>query len=181
MSELIADLPYRITASDGREFYVSVAGEPRPDGEWEGWLEYVPLGEAEPLLTPTETTQPSRAALIHWAGVLSSTYVEGAFERAASATTEALRSRVVAQREAAEIAAAATEWDVPDPFVLIQMGADNMRARLGALPRTLLLQMIASYGLNPAGKSLAWLSHHQLITFILTATEAQILAGRRSA
>ena len=45
MSELIADLPYRITDTNGEEFYVSVAGEPRVDGRWDGWLEYVPLDD----------------------------------------------------------------------------------------------------------------------------------------
>jgi hypothetical protein len=36
MAELVADLPSRVIDSEGREFYVSVVGNPRVDGEWEG-------------------------------------------------------------------------------------------------------------------------------------------------
>lgn len=35
------------------------------------------------------------------------------------------------------------------------------------------------HDLNPARVSLAWLSDTQLVTFIVTATEAQALQGRR--
>jgi hypothetical protein len=44
--------------------------------------------------------------------------------------------------------------------------------------RAELLTIISSHNLNPAGVSLVRLSTSQLITFIVTATEAQILQGR---
>ena len=67
MSEIILDLPYRVIGTSGEEHYVSVAGDQRPDGQWEAWLEYVPIDESIPLLTPTETTQTSRSGLVRWA------------------------------------------------------------------------------------------------------------------
>src|SRR5688572_27640870 len=180
MSEIIADLPYIMTDGAGREYYVSVAGDRRADGEWEGWLEYVPLDESDALITPTETTQSNRAALEHWASVLTDTYVQGAFARAVTATAVAAQSRVVATRldRAAAVAASA---DLPDPFQLFTQARETMRARLSAWPRAILLNIIAASNLNPAGKSLAWLSDRQLVTFIVTAVEAQLSAGRRSA
>jgi hypothetical protein len=178
MSELIADLPYRITDTSGEEFYVSVAGEPRLDGRWEGWLEYVPLDESEPLLTPVETTQSTRAALVHWAEALTDTYVQGAFERAVEATPDIMAGRVVA-RPIPHVVPTVPVTDLPDPFQLFEGDRATMRARLSALPRPMLLEMIATFGLNPAGKSLSWLRDHQLVTFIVTAVEAQILSGRR--
>ena len=75
MPEIIEHLPYIITGVQGREYYVSVAGNRRADGEWEGWLEYVPLDESDAFITPTETTQSNRRALQHWAEALTETYV----------------------------------------------------------------------------------------------------------
>ena len=179
MAELVADLPSRVIDSEGREFYVSVVGNPRLDGEWEGWLEYVPLDESEVLLTRIETTQSNRAALERWAAALTDIYVEGAFQRAVAATPNLLGSHVVARRaDVAAIESATT--DLPDPFELIQLGTDRMRARLNALPRVTLLSIIAASGLNPAGKSLTWLSDRQLVTFIVTATEVQTRQARRT-
>ena len=68
MIELVADLPYRVVDAAGAEYYASVAGEQRPDGVWEAWLKYVPTDESDALVTPTETTQSSRADVLRWAG-----------------------------------------------------------------------------------------------------------------
>jgi hypothetical protein len=179
-SELIADLPYRVVDGAGQEFYVSVAGEPRDDGRWDAWLEYVPLDDAPPLLTPTETTQPNRAAIVRWADTLSDIYVEGAFERAGATAADVLPVRRASRRVADNAAATrAAREDLPDPFGLFEAGPATMRARLGALPRSTLLDVIAAFDLNPAGKRLGWLSQHQLVTFIVTAVDAQTAARKR--
>jgi hypothetical protein len=178
MSELIADLPYGITNTNGDEFYVSVAGEPRVDGRWDGWLEYVPLDDSEPLLTPTETTQATRAALAYWAEALTRTYVQGAFDRAVRATPDITMRGV--DRAIPGVVATTPVTELPDPFQLFATGAATMRARLSTLPRSALLDVVAEFGLNPAGKSLSWLTDHQLVTFIVTAVEAQLRSGRPS-
>jgi hypothetical protein len=177
MSELIADLPFRVINNDGREFYVSVVGDPRPDGEWEGWLEYVPLDDTDVLVTRIETTQSNRASLEHWADALTETYVQGAFHRGVPATADPLLARLVARRaDPAAVMRATVE--LPDPFQLFELGSERMRARLSALPRSILLEIVTAFELNPAGKSLAWLSDRQLVTFIVTATEVQLRQGR---
>jgi hypothetical protein len=61
---------------------VRVYGQPRTDGTWAGWLEFVAVGAPIVLRTGTETTQSDRAALVYWAGGLEPTYLEGAFARA---------------------------------------------------------------------------------------------------
>lgn len=177
-AEPIIDLPFRVLDSAGQEYYVSVAGEQRADGRWEGWLEYVPFDESDAFLTPTETTQSSRGALEQWAKGLEKTYVQGAFARAVAATTAAISARLVARRSPTPALVAPTE--VPDPFEWFRAGATNLRVRLAALTRPRLLEIIATHDLNPAGKSLAWLSDAQLVTFIVTAVEAQIRMGKRS-
>ena len=50
---------------------------------------------------------------------------------------------------------------------------------LQPLTRAELLTIIDLHNLNPARLSLARLSTSQLITFIATATEAQVLQGRQ--
>jgi hypothetical protein len=178
VSEIVNHLPYTVTDTHGREYYVSVAGNRRADGEWEGWLEFVPLDESDALITPTETTQANRVALQHWAEVLTETYVQGAFARAVSTAAARTQPRVVARR-VDQAAIVAGTVDLPDPFRLFAEGRETMRARLNAWPRATLLNIITASTLNPAGKSLAWLSDQQLVTFILTAVEAQLSAGRR--
>lgn len=60
MTELLADLDHRVVdGATSREYFVNVVGEQMSDGTWEGWLEFVPLDDTEPVLTRTETRQ-------HW-------------------------------------------------------------------------------------------------------------------
>src|SRR5688572_12739810 len=83
MPELIADLDVSIVDPGTREeYFANVVGEPRADGTWEAWLEFVPLTDDVPLVTGTETYQPSRADLLRWAEQLSDVFVQGAFNRA---------------------------------------------------------------------------------------------------
>jgi hypothetical protein len=177
MSELITELDYRVVDNKGSEYYVSVAAEMTADGRWEAWLEFVPLDDSDVLLTPTETHQATRAAVEHWAAALSQVYVESAFSRAMPAATVPTSTRVVARVIAPDTAVSAPTH--LDPFALMTQGKAVLRAALRPLSRAQLLAVISTYGLNPAGKSLAWLTHAQLVTFIATAVEAQLLLRRR--
>jgi hypothetical protein len=181
MSEVIAELPYRVVGADETCYYISVAADQRLDGHWEAWLEYVPDDESDVLLTGTETTQSSRDDLVHWAEALTETYVQGAFARA-MAVTEGIPTRLAARRASVEVVEAGREVaraDLVDPFELFDEGPVHMRAVLRSLSRSTLLGIIDVYGLNPAKKSLAWLSQPQLVTFIVTAVDVQLASGKR--
>ena len=103
--------------------------------------------------------------------------IQGAFHRGVPATADPLLARLVARRaDPAAVMRATVE--LPDPFQLFELGSERMRARLSALPRSILLEIVTAFELNPAGKSLAWLSDRQLVTFIVTATEVQLRQGR---
>jgi hypothetical protein len=80
--ELIMEFVEQVTTADGTRYVVRVYGQPRTDGTWVGWLEFVAVGAAIVLRTGTETTQSNRAALAYWAGGLEPTYLQGAFARA---------------------------------------------------------------------------------------------------
>ena len=181
MTELIADLPYRVIGSSGLDYYPSVVAERRPDGQWEAWLEYVSDDELDALLTDTETTQASREDVVRWAAALTATYVQGAFARAVTASV-GIPSRLMASRVPVENTEPLPvgDGDVPDPFALFAGGSIHLRAALQPLSRSTLLATIDVHGLNPARKSLAWLTQPQLVTFIVTAVEVQVRRGKRS-
>ncbi len=64
-------------------YVVWICGAERPDGTWEGWLEFQPTEITQPALrTDQETSQPNRAALEYWAEGLEPIYLEGALARA---------------------------------------------------------------------------------------------------
>ena len=174
MAEVIANLDYTVIDRSGREYYVNVAGETTADAQWEAWLEFVPLDDTDPLLTDTETTQHTRSAVAHWASTLSETYIQGAFDRATLDEARRIARTASLVYDEVPLASAA----VIDPFESIRLGQDVLRTQLLPLTRAELLTVISSHNLNPAGVSLVRLSTSQLITFIVTAAEAQILQGR---
>jgi hypothetical protein len=60
-----------------------ICGEERPDGTWEGWIEFHPDAADKPVLTTDEeTSQPNLAALEYWADGLQPIYLDGALARA---------------------------------------------------------------------------------------------------
>ena len=73
----------RVQDTLGNVYEVLIYGEPRLDGTWEGWLEFIPLSPGlSSLRTDRETTQPDLPALEYWATGLEPMYLAGAFERA---------------------------------------------------------------------------------------------------
>jgi hypothetical protein len=77
----------RVQDTLGNLYEVLVYGEPRLDGTWEGWLEFVPISAGlSSLRTERETTQPDLSALEYWATGLEPMYLAGAFQRAQSGT-----------------------------------------------------------------------------------------------
>ena len=73
----------RVQDTLGNLYEVLIYGEPRLDGTWEGWLEFIPLSSGlSSLRTDRETTQPDLPALEYWATGLEPMYLAGAFERA---------------------------------------------------------------------------------------------------
>ena len=59
-----------------------VYAEPRDDGRWLGWLQFVAAGTHRTLRTDRETTQAGIAAVAYWAAGLQPVYLEGALARA---------------------------------------------------------------------------------------------------
>jgi hypothetical protein len=80
--QLIRQHSERVLDTLGNLYDVFIYGEPRLDGTWEGWIEFVPVDlTLSPRRTERETTQPDLPALEYWATGLEPLYLAGAFER----------------------------------------------------------------------------------------------------
>ena len=67
-----------VSSTGGREYTVTVYGQMRDDGRWEGFLEFAPttMGIGRVVRTPVQTTQSSVRQLLYWASGLSRTNLE---------------------------------------------------------------------------------------------------------
>src|SRR5687768_3333370 len=82
MTEVIAEYENSVDASDGSVWAARACGRPH-DGKWEAWIEFIPLTAGHsPVRTPPETTQADGDETRRWADGISTTYLEGALERA---------------------------------------------------------------------------------------------------
>jgi hypothetical protein len=71
----------RVASPSGITYEVRAYGEPGSDRLWRGWLAFFPPF-GSPVVTDSETTQPSEETLVYWATGLRTTYFEGALKRA---------------------------------------------------------------------------------------------------
>jgi hypothetical protein len=87
---LIHDFAAVVRDPDGHLYRVRAFGRLRSDGTWVGSLQFTPRGSGGIVWrSPHETTQPNQLALRYWALGLEPVYLEGALERAISASRPA--------------------------------------------------------------------------------------------
>ena len=156
------------------------------DRMWEGWIEFVPLdGTAEVIVSGVESRQPEREHLIYWATGLTPVFLEGALRRAKTPLNVRVRAVEIPHSHEPAVRDVTVTRVMPpgpepvlDPFDIGSRNIDQLRQELGALNRPRLLNIIAAYDLNPAGKDIDWMSDAQLATFIVVAVETQL--GQRA-
>jgi hypothetical protein len=173
LREVILDLAPVATES-GRVYHPSIVAGVAADGHWNAWLEFVDPGSGDVLRTGIETHQANEADLHHWASVLSDVYLQGAVGRATVSRGEtAIHRRSANQAKLAGLGAS-----VPDPFELFEHGEHVLRRELLLFKPATLRGLILTHELNPQRLDLAKFTKAQLVTFIVTAIEAQeILRG----
>lgn len=183
MAEVLVDFETPVT--HGSDTYRARAVG-RPAGHmWEGWLEFIPRNGSGVVVSGVESTQPERDHLIYWATGLTPIYLQGALVRALKPAT--VRVRVIeeplsdgpATKVVHRTLATNTPEPVLDPFEIGGRSLDVLRQELGALNRPRLLNIIAAFELNGSGEDLAWMSDLQLVTFIVTAVDAQLAQRTR--
>lgn len=182
MAEILVD--YETDVIYGQTRYRPRAVGRLDGGMWQGWLEFLPEHGGEVVVTRTESTQPEREHLVYWATGLTPVYLEGAFERALRPATIRLHvvdepaSTAPAEHLVTHVRAPRPEA-VLDPFDIGRRSLDVLRQELSALDRARLTNIIAAFDLNPAGAGIDWMTDAQLVTFIVTAVDAQLLQRQR--
>src|SRR5262249_312046 len=118
MVHFIMQYSQMLVAPDHNQYVVRVYAATRSEGHWDGWFVFFPLHGGRELASDRETTQNSFAAVSYWATGISTTYLEGAFQRArnllpevrlARRAQDAEREEELARAEAAAYAQAAAD------------------------------------------------------------------------
>jgi hypothetical protein len=184
MAEVLVDFSTDVASGD-LTYHPRAIGRLGADGMWQGWLEFVPVGGGEPVISAVESTQPEREHLVYWATGLSPVYLEGALKRALNRPTVNLHvveeplSDSPAERIITRTVVAPYPEAVLDPFEIGSRSLDVLRQELTALNRPRLLNIIAAFDLNPGGEQIDWMTDQQLVTFIVTAVDAQLMQRGR--
>lgn len=126
-----------------------------PDGMWEGWIEFAPIGGGTALRSPRETTQPNRKDAAYWASGLTAIYLEGALGRALNPivrrTPVAVEPFFDGPAPDLKIPVARTgpiADAVLDPFSVFEKGEVLLRKELGALSSWHLVNIVKAYRLS---------------------------------
>jgi hypothetical protein len=186
MAEVLVEFPDAIVSENVR-YHAHPCGAPLPDGTWQGWLEFVPIGGGPPIRTGRETTQPNRTDALYWATGLTGVYLEGAFQRA-------LNPLVVHHVEIdtpvfdkpapiahATVPAATTPDAVLDPFAVYEKeGEGLLRGQLAALAAWHLVNIVQHYHLSDEPlPALNRLSPAALIERIVAAVRSDEMRAAR--
>jgi hypothetical protein len=151
VAEVLVEFAEAITAEDGKNYTARAVGSEMPDGKWQGWIEFVPLGEGEPVRSSRETTQPNRADTEYWATGLTYVYLEGALRRALNRPVRPLAKpleRPFFDAPADAFAVSETTESVLDPFSVYRKGEALLRRQLSALAGWHLVNIIRRYELS---------------------------------
>ena len=179
MAETLLQYQRRVVAPDGSIYEARACGGPMDGGMWEGWIEFVPIDEGEPLRSPRETTQPNRIDTEYWATGLTPVYLEGALRR----TLDAPIAVVITPPQPAVFSGPARgahseRVSVLDPFSVYAKGEALLRAQLGALSSWHLVNIITAYELSDEPASaLNRRGSPELIETIVSAVRAERAAS----
>lgn len=187
MAEVVLKFPTPILDDQGHAYMARICGRQADDGRWEGWIEFVP-GDGRPVMrTERETKQSKHSDLEYWAGGVSSTYLEGALERAlrpephrvpSSRGAELPSYDGPAQGLPKNSAGAATgtarqppnPHAVLDPFTVYAQGEAVLRQQLGALGTDHLRTLVREHSLVGEHElDLHEMQHASLVDLIVAA------------
>ena len=49
MAEVLVEFSDAVMSQDGKSYTARACGSERPDGMWQGWVEFVPIGAGETI------------------------------------------------------------------------------------------------------------------------------------
>jgi len=152
VAEVLVEFTEAVTSEDGKNYTARACGSEMPDGKWQGWLEFIPIGAGEPIRSSRETTQPNRTDTEYWATGLTYVYLEGSLRRALRRPVRPIAKAVEPPHfdGPAEnfIVKGETTESVLDPFSVYRKGEALLRRQLSALAGWHLVNIIRRYELS---------------------------------
>ena len=151
MAEVLVQFTEPVIRSSGEVYVARAVGAAMPDGLWQGWVEFLPVGEGEAVRSGRETTQPNRADVVYWATGLTPVYLEGALDRALKPLTRHAAEHVpppVFDEPNTEPLPPPTAESILNPFSVFRKGELLLRRQLMALSEWHLLNIIRAYDLS---------------------------------
>lgn len=177
MAEVLLEFADAIRSEDGKNYTARACGSEMPDGRWQGWIEFLPLGEGEPIRSSRETTQPNRRDTEYWASGLTYVYLEGSLHRALKPLARPIAPDVlppVFDGPAPTTAAAPATESVLDPFSVYRKGEALLRRQLSALAGWHLVNIIRRYELSDEDPAiLSGMEPVRLVELIIEAVRQQ--------
>jgi hypothetical protein len=151
VAEVLLEYPDAVTSDEGKNYKARACGAEARGGMWHGWIEFIPLGEGEPIRSARETTQPNHQDTVYWATGLTPVYLQGALHRALRPVV-----RPVAEdpdppyfNEPAEpFVTNGNVEAVLNPYSVYQKGEALLRRQLSALAGWHLVNIIRKYDLS---------------------------------
>jgi hypothetical protein len=177
VAEVLVEYAEAVTSEDGKNYIARAVGSEMPDGKWQGWIEFVPIGEGEPVRSSRETTQPNRTDTDYWATGITYVYLEGALRRALHRPALPLAKLVDPPlfKEPARnfIVKSDGNESVLDPFSVYRKGEALLRRQLSAFAGWHLVNIIRRYELSDEDPArLSATEPAQLVELIIDAVRA---------
>jgi hypothetical protein len=182
MAETLWQYPTPVTAPDGVLYRARACGAMMDGGNWQGWIEFDPVGGGEPIRSPRETTQPNHKDAEYWATGLTNIYLEGALSRALHPLVVAAPRPFDSPKFDGPAPAPVVErgdhvaaHSVMDPFSVFEAGEAVLRRQLHALSAWHLVNIAREYELTSEDQAtLNAMPAEALIDAIVAGVKAEV-------
>ena len=135
MAEVLVEFAELIAGEDGTTYAARACGAPMRDGQWQGWVEFVPPS-GDPVCSARETTQPNRQDTIYWATGLTPVFLEGSLRRTLNRPVRPIARPIAPPYFSAPaepfVIGERTE-SILDPFSVYRKGEALLRRQLSAM------------------------------------------------
>jgi len=157
MAEVLVEFSDPVPSKDGRTFIARACGAEMDGARWQGWIEFIPVGDGAPLRSGRETTQPNRVDTVYWATGLTPVYLEGALDRALNPLSRPAAPPAPSTVFDGPAPALGDSFPVREgvlnPFSVYRKGESILRNQLSALSGWHLVNIIEAYGLSEERRS----------------------------
>ncbi len=176
MAEVLVEFSDPVADSDGITYTGRACGSEVDNGQWQGWIEFIPHDGGEAVRTGRETTQPNRTDTVYWATGLTHVYLEGALDRALKPVVRRMPRPIappVHNGPAPDVVRVPPTESILNPFSVYRKGESLLRQQLGAFSVWHLVNIIRAHELStlPA-EELSRLPASELIEIIVRTVRA---------